>query len=167
MTHCPCGSGRSLAECCEPILQGQPAPTAEALMRARYTAYTRHDIAFIMRTTEAESRKTSDEAAMRAWAEAADWQDLEILHTEGGQAGDSEGTVEFVARFGLHGAPNHHHEISQFQRIDGQWQFVEGQELHSGPSERLAPLTNPHRDLGRNDPCHCGSGKKFKKCCGA
>ncbi|WP_165982274.1 DUF1186 domain-containing protein [Dankookia rubra] len=30
-----------------------------------------------------------------------------------------------------------------------------------------APTTavNPHRDVGRNDPCPCGSGKKFKKCC--
>ena len=26
-------------------------------------------------------------------------------------------------------------------------------------------VTNPYRDVGRNDPCPCGSGKKFKKCC--
>lgn len=29
----------------------------------------------------------------------------------------------------------------------------------------LAPITNPFRNVGRNDPCPCGSGKKFKKCC--
>ena len=28
------------------------------------------------------------------------------------------------------------------------------------------PLTNPHKNVSRNDPCPCGSGKKFKKCCG-
>jgi hypothetical protein len=27
------------------------------------------------------------------------------------------------------------------------------------------PATNPYRAVGRNDPCPCGSGKKFKKCC--
>jgi len=27
------------------------------------------------------------------------------------------------------------------------------------------PYVNPHRDVGRNDPCPCGSGKKYKKCC--
>jgi hypothetical protein len=27
------------------------------------------------------------------------------------------------------------------------------------------PAINPFRDFGRNDPCPCGSGKKFKKCC--
>ncbi len=28
-----------------------------------------------------------------------------------------------------------------------------------------APVVNPYRNVGRNDPCPCGSGKKFKKCC--
>lgn len=28
-----------------------------------------------------------------------------------------------------------------------------------------APQRNPYKDVGRNDPCPCGSGKKFKKCC--
>ncbi len=27
------------------------------------------------------------------------------------------------------------------------------------------PAKPPHADLGRNDPCHCGSAKKYKKCC--
>ena len=28
------------------------------------------------------------------------------------------------------------------------------------------PYVNPYAGIGRNDPCPCGSGKKFKKCCG-
>ncbi len=31
--------------------------------------------------------------------------------------------------------------------------------------EILQPTKNPFRHVGRNDPCPCGSGKKFKKCC--
>jgi len=31
--------------------------------------------------------------------------------------------------------------------------------------ETEAPYVNPFRDVGRNDPCPCGSGKKYKKCC--
>lgn len=30
---------------------------------------------------------------------------------------------------------------------------------------KSAPFTNPGSKLGRNDPCPCGSGKKYKKCC--
>ena len=29
------------------------------------------------------------------------------------------------------------------------------------------PARNPLRDIGRNDPCPCGSGRKFKKCHGS
>ncbi|GGF62942.1 hypothetical protein GCM10011332_16070 [Terasakiella brassicae] len=33
------------------------------------------------------------------------------------------------------------------------------------PSHQNMPVFNDYRDVGRNDPCPCGSGKKFKKCC--
>ncbi len=33
------------------------------------------------------------------------------------------------------------------------------------PIEPVHTVTNPYRKVGRNDPCPCGSGKKFKKCC--
>jgi preprotein translocase subunit SecA len=36
------------------------------------------------------------------------------------------------------------------------------------PMHKATPVTTaPGGDVGRNDPCPCGSGKKFKKCCGA
>ena len=37
----------------------------------------------------------------------------------------------------------------------------------SAPAASTAPITRPGSKLGRNDPCPCGSGKKWKKCCGA
>jgi preprotein translocase subunit SecA len=35
-----------------------------------------------------------------------------------------------------------------------------------GESEALQPLVRHDKKVGRNDPCPCGSGLKFKKCCG-
>jgi len=166
MTLCGCGSQRDAANCCAPILAGQPAPTAEALMRARYSAYTRHDIGFIMASTHPASLADSDEAAMRAWAESAEWQALEIVTTRDGQEGDSQGEVEFIASYALNGVAQRHHEQSLFVKVDGKWLFRDGKVVYSGPAERPQPVVRGER-TGRNDPCPCGSGKKFKKCCGA
>jgi len=164
---CPCGSLLSLAECCGPIISGErQAATAEALMRARYTAYTRHDIDFIMRSTHPDGQGDSDIDAMRAWAEAADWQGLEVLQVEAGGEGDKKGLVEFVAHYDMGGVKQHHHEVSGFLRTESGWLFRDGKVLHSGPSEKPRPVVNELK-IGRNDPCHCGSGKKFKKCHGA
>lgn len=85
---------------------------------------------------------------------------LEIVETEGGADSDQEGVVEFIATYKDRSLVRRHHERSQFLRHDGQWYFVDG--------EMVAPETEVHQSpkVGRNDPCPCGSGKKFKKCCG-
>lgn len=167
MTLCPCGSGLDHAACCAPILDGSvKAPTALALMRARYSAYTTHNIDFVMASTLPASRHDSDPEAMRAWAEQAEWTGLEIVTTRAGAEGDSQGDVEFIARYKLQGVAQHHHEQSQFVKQDGQWFFKDGKVVYSGASEKPAPVVNENK-TGRNDPCPCGSGKKFKKCCGA
>lgn len=164
---CPCGSGKPLENCCAPIIQGQErADTAEALMRARYTAYTQHDIDFIMRSTHPDGLADSDIDAMRAWAESAEWAGLEVLQTEGGSADDRKGLVEFKAHYLINGVKHHHHEVSGFIQGESGWLFRDGEVLASGPSEKPKPVVNELK-IGRNDPCHCGSGKKFKKCHGA
>lgn len=167
MPQCPCGSGSEFSTCCAPVLDdSRPATTAEALMRARYSAYVRGDIDFVMSSTLPASRSDSDVAAMRAWAEQAEWESLEVRATREGAAEDSRGEVEFIARYRLQGQAQHHHEKSLFVKQDGRWFFQDGTVLHSGPSEKPAPVVNTVK-TGRNDPCHCGSGRKFKKCCGA
>jgi SEC-C motif-containing protein len=167
MSLCPCGSGLDHAACCAPLINGSAkAATAEALMRARYSAYTLHDIDFVMDSTLPAGRHDSDPAAMRAWAEQAEWTGLEVVSTRDGGDGDSQGEVEFIARYNLNGVAQHHHEKSLFVKQDGQWFFKDGKVLHSGPSEKPAPVVNASK-TGRNDPCPCGTGKKFKKCCGA
>ncbi|WP_341702117.1 YchJ family metal-binding protein [Ferrovibrio sp.] len=160
MTKCPCDSGLGFDACCGPLLAGQPAPTALALMRARFTAYTKVDIGFLERTLTAEAKAEFDPAETRSVAGAAHWSGLSIIATAGGGEGDTEGMVEYAARFRLHGEQRVHHERATFRRDDGVW-------LCSGGEVAPKPETRRTEKVGRNDPCPCGSGRKYKKCCGA
>lgn len=159
MTACPCGSEKPYSECCEPVISGStPAQTAEQLMRARYSAYVLAQMDFIFASTHPNHRQGYDHAGTKEWAETAEWLGLEILSTSQGGANDSRGVVEFIARFKESDQLREHHEEGQFKRTDGQWYFTEGSMV------RAKPLTVTK--IGRNDPCSCGSGIKYKKCCG-
>jgi len=162
MQPCHCGSGQPYDRCCAPYVEGvEAAPTAEALMRSRYSAYAVHAIDYLGDTLHPDHRADWDRDATRRWAEGAEWLGLEIVSTERGGAGDEEGRVEFIARYRERGEPRQHHEHSRFMRQDGRWYYVDG-EVPKSPTQRHA---GPR--VGRNDPCLCGSGKKYKKCCGA
>ena len=43
---------------------------------------------------------------------------------------------------------------------------MKSRQFKSIHEEQKEPYINPYRKIGRNDPCPCGSGKKFKKCHG-
>ncbi len=167
MSDCPCRSldqsKLSYDACCRPFIEGKkPAPTAEALMRARYTAYVVRNISYIDSTqVKVEGEEFNKEEALK-WAESSEWLGLEIKKTQKGGAADPTGVVEFVAHYKdkASGTELRHHETSLFSRSTGEWKFKEGQIHGAQPVRRLEPK------LGRNDPCSCGSGKKFKKCCG-
>jgi SEC-C motif-containing protein len=159
MKNCPCGSGNPYSNCCEPIINGsQPAETAEKLMRARYSAYVGVQMDFVFETTHPDQRTDFDHKATREWAESADWQGLEIISTKDGGKNDTTGEVEFIARFRDKEAPREHHELAQFKRENGLWFFTDGSMVKPKPL-----IVNK---IGRNDPCTCGSGLKYKKCCG-
>ncbi len=89
MSECPCGSGRSYETCCGPLISGaEAAPTAEALMRSRYSAYVQCEIDYLGETLHPGHRSDYDAAATRRWAEGADWLGLEIGDVEqGGEEG--------------------------------------------------------------------------------
>lgn len=161
MTDCTCGTGKPSQDCCDPILDGtRPAETPEALMRARYTAFTRANVDFLMSSIHSSKRGEHDPKSIRKWATGAQWLGLEIIHTDGGGPEDSSGEVEFKARFREKGRRQEHHELASFQKEDGKWVFFDG----SAPQIRQVVREAPK--VGRNDPCTCGSGKKYKKCCG-
>lgn len=163
MSACPCGSGREYADCCEPFIEGRAfPPTAEALMRARYTAYSRGAFDYLQRTTHPDSNDDVDWADLEKSAAAVSWDKLEILSTEDGQPEDTHGVVTFWAHMSYEGYPLDHRERSIFKKdAEGHWLYVDGQVL------RPEPIRRDHPKVGRNDPCPCGSGKKYKKCCGA
>ncbi|MDA8230196.1 MAG: YchJ family protein [Magnetospirillum sp.] len=160
MTLCPCGSGRGYDECCAPLLAGAAAATPEALMRSRYTAFVRHDIGYLERTLAPESAGDFDRAETETWAKEAQWQRLEVRGAALAEENGSRGTVEFVAHYRFRGKTFAHHELGVFRKEDGRWLYVDGE---------INPKTAPRAaaKVGRNDPCPCGSGKKYKKCCGA
>ena len=161
MTTCPCGSTLTLAACCDPYISGRAAaPTAEALMRARYTSYATGRIEFIERTHAAETREDFNRDAAEKWARESEWKGLTIVSTKDGKEKDSTGVVSFAALFSQDGKDYRHEEIAQFRKDKGAWMFLSG----ANPKPETYVKTGP--DLGRNDPCHCASGKKFKKCHG-
>jgi SEC-C motif-containing protein len=159
MSVCPCGSGLEYESCCEPyIAKKAAAATAEILMRARYSAYSKGKVDFIVDTCLRDAEHDIDVEATRRWSEKSKWLGLEILRTEKGGPSDTEGVVEFIATYSQDGLRDRHHEISRFVRKDGTWLFEEGE---------IVPTTVVREGpkVGRNDPCPCGSGKKYKKCC--
>lgn len=160
MEKCPCGSKKSYAECCEPLIKNdQPATSPEAMMRSRYTAYTLTEMDHLLRSTHPDQREGYDEKSARDWSERAEWQGLEIVETKDGMEPD-EGTVEFIARYRDKGIDKEHHEVALFKQLDGEWYFYDCRIVPPETYVRSEPK------IGRNDPCPCGSEKKYKKCCG-
>jgi SEC-C motif domain protein len=157
---CPCGSAKDYAQCCGPIIAGTAkAETAEALMRARYSAYVKCEVDFLLGSLHPDGSGGVDRESTKAWAQNADWHGLEVLSTAAGGEKDETGEVEFVAKYSLQDEPQRHHERAMFKRHNGQWLYLDGTELHP------APVVGPRVRLGRNDACLCGSSQKFKKCC--
>ncbi len=160
MKACPCGSGRSYDDCCGPYIAGKkPAPTAEALMRSRYTAYAVHAIDHIVNTCIRDGKHQIDVDQTRAWSERSEWKSLKILATSKGGPADAEGTVEFEAVYVTDGLQDRHHERATFKKQDGVWLYDDG-EIVPTTIVRSTPK------VGRNDPCPCGKGLKYKQCCG-
>ncbi len=155
MTKCPCGSDKNYDECCGIYINDQTKPaTPEQLMRSRYTAYTQANIDYIQRTMQAPASDRFDAESARQWAATVEWLGLEVIHSN---IEKDKGYVEFIARFNEHDKKNCIHEISEFHQINGQWYYVDGK--HKQPK----PYTKAK--IGRNDPCSCGSRKKYKACC--
>jgi SEC-C motif-containing protein len=125
-TECPCGSGKTFQGCCGLYIPGkQSAPTTEALMRSRYTAYVLKNVDYLVNTTLPASREPDLADDIRSWMNQVTWQKLHVLQVEAGGRSDMEGTVKFIAEFvGPHG-DDRHHERSQFKKFRGTWYYVE------------------------------------------
>lgn len=125
---CPCGYPKSFQNCCEPYIRGEKRPkTPEALMRSRYSAYTKSNIAYIESTMCGLAKEGFDPDEARQWAEKAEWLGLNVLHRS--KVNHGAATVEFIARFRFQGNDQAIHENSEFNLIKGRWYYVSGKQL--------------------------------------
>lgn len=142
---CPCGSQNSFYACCNPFISGDAVPTTpEALMRSRYTAYHMANIDYITDTMKGKALRGFDPVSTLQWANEVQFQTLEVIKT-------TEDTVEFKAYY-QHNSKSHvMHENSQFKKIKSRWYYIDSAN---------------NKKPSRNQPCPCGSDKKYKRCCG-
>lgn len=142
---CYCGTNQPYSSCCEPFLKGEAYPnTALALMRSRYTAYATSQINYIADTMTGKAAIGFDAKDTLDWSKTVRFTHLAIL-------GSTDNTVEFKAFYKHQGKASFIHENSLFKRIKGKWFYVD-----------KIPPPKPQR----NQPCPCGSDKKYKHCCG-
>ncbi|HTL67495.1 MAG TPA: YchJ family metal-binding protein [Lacunisphaera sp.] len=153
---CPCGSGKPFGECCEPVLAGRrPATDAEQLMRARFTAHVVHDFKFLHESHRPTAGKPYVE---EEGTPPITWTRLEV-HGHETTADPDKAHVDFSAYGTEDGVEKVLHEKAEFVRVNGTWLY--NREARLGP----APFRSTAPKVGRNDPCPCGSGKKYKHCC--
>ena len=173
---CPCQINPSLnimsapllySDCCQPYhdgvydkeaneAEGTKADTAERLMRSRYSAFVLVKPEYIVKTTLPAQQALLDIQAIESWAKETDWAGLEIVaHTP--KLGKRHAQVEFKAYFNMPDGLQAHHELSAFVQMkskasnDAGWYFLD-------PTVSMR--------LSQKQPCICGSGEKFKRCCG-
>ena len=156
---CPCGSGRPLDECCGPYLEGKAWPDdADTMVRSRFSAYCLGKFDYLVETTHPAYREDLTAQMLEEQTRDVHWLRLDMGPCEKdqpeGENGELFDTAEFYAYYELEGSVRQIGERSFFQRKDGKLYYVDG------------VARRPKAKVGRNDPCPCGSGKKYKKCCG-
>ena len=110
---------------------------------------------YIKRTMKSLEDDAFDIDEERQWAQKTTWENLEVLNTS---TQGEKGIVEFIAHYIHQEVPQTLHEISEFRRENGIWYYIGAKLIQTQPPH---PTT-----IGRNQPCSCGSNKKYKKCCG-
>lgn len=160
MTSCHCGSRQDFKACCALLHNAaKVAESAEQLMRARFSAYVTSDIDFLIETYHSSCNAHLEKAHI---IEAANthWVRLDIIDAPSTSEDTSYAFVEFKAWFMEDGNLNCLHERSRFTKelyqSQLQWRYLDG---------HYPAATNTTTKVGRNDPCPCNSGKKYKKCC--
>lgn len=148
---CPCCSGMPYEQCCQPWHAGAPAPSPEQLMRSRYCAYVMGLIDYLVATTLPAQQALLAVSAMAQWSRESRWTGLSVETADAVDAHTKAGQVVFVARWAdLDGSEHSHRECSDFRKVRDRWYFVD---------------PNHSVKARRNEPCPCGSGRKFKHCC--
>lgn len=120
---CHCQSNQPYTKCCEPYHLGEAAPTAEALMRSRYSAYVLDKGNYLYKSWSQGTRPSKKSLKQ---GEPMQWVSLEIINTQAGTVLDSEGTVEFKASYLVDGKTETLHEVSRFIKENSRWVYLDG-----------------------------------------
>lgn len=146
MSFCPCGSQQHYDACCQPFHRNEAnAPTPEALMRSRYSAFVLGLTDYLLATWHPDTRP-----ATLTLESSPQWVGLQVL-SSGEQ--ENRGQVHFRAVYQLPDGFGFLEEESEFLKEGSRWFYVSGKTREG----RLSP--------NRNDRCPCGSGRKYKACC--
>lgn len=123
--NCPCCSGKTYEDCCKPYHKGEKhAPTAEALMRSRFSAFAIPNGEYLMETTLPSKRKLHNTEDLQEWGEINVWTKLEIVENP------SATQVEFKAYYTDEEGKNQlHHELSDFKKVQNKWYYATGKFL--------------------------------------
>ncbi|HRW38910.1 MAG: zinc chelation protein SecC [Acidimicrobiales bacterium] len=116
---CPCGLPAPYGRCCARFHRGADAPTAELLMRSRYSAFAVGDAAYLERTWHPDTRPRRIHLGRDR-----SWTGLDVVASTGGGLLDQRGTVEFHAHHRDGAGDDVLHELSEFVRLDGRWVYV-------------------------------------------
>lgn len=123
---CPCGSNLSYGICCGPYhTYTSYAPSAEALMRSRYSAYTLANIPYIQATMQGIVSQGYDAKEAERWASQARWKRLKVLRAYADENDINCAYVEFIAYYILNGQHQQLHELSVFHYINDKWFYVD------------------------------------------
>ena len=122
MANCYCGSNTPFENCCQIYLTGaKKAPTAETLMRSRYSAYAIGAADYLVATTHSSTRKLHRKVDILEWSKSNHWLQLEVLAS-------TATTVKFKAYYiDYQGKAQVHEEHSTFVLEVDSWFYVDGE----------------------------------------
>lgn len=146
---CPCGSSADFEACCQPYHAGKLPETAEKLMRSRYSAFCVKNVDYIIATTVPNQQSLLNKDDLQAWADGMNWTRLVVKNHN--KVGKRHAQVHFQAYFDNGQGEQVHDELSAFVKVGERWYFL----------DPTVPVS-----LTGKKPCLCGSGEKFKACCG-
>lgn len=127
MELCPCGSNKNYSTCCGIFIEGESLPpNPESLMRSRYTAYTKANMGYIIKTMRGKAAKDFNARKAQQWAKKSKWLSLTIIEAIPITENDKKGFVEFIAQYELNGKQQSIHEVSEFHYQKGIWYYVNG-----------------------------------------
>ncbi len=157
--NCPCDQTHTYKECCGKYhaIDSLYPETPEQLMRSRFSAFALGKVDYLINTLHPSKHQPNDNKSLLSAISSTQWLALHVLNSA---YKDHTGTVEFQAIFKDSDSQETGmlHERSNFIKENGQWFYTDGKLFESSIPKEYYP--------SRNDPCWCGSGKKYKKCCG-